>query len=162
MSDIAVPGMIESPKQKRPPLFVIVACVVCSIAFGFICWNSTLRSDADPTTRDYLFLLLYQYLSLISYLAVLWFFRRLSNFRGSETIVVLFLISVLGTVVPYVVSSVQIWANHQLQLGWFLRQSVVAWLLMNVAMLALMAVTSMVGFLLTLPFRHQARHVADI
>jgi hypothetical protein len=162
MSDIAEPLMNELPKQKRPPLFVIVACIVCSIAFGFLCWNSTLSSDAEPTTRDYLFLLLYQCLSLVSYLAALWYFGRLSNFRGTEVIVVLFLISVSGSVVPYVASSVQLWANHQLEIGWFLRQSIVAWLLMNVAMLALMAVTSMVGFLLTLPFRHQTRHVADI
>jgi len=95
-------------------------------------------------------------------MSVLWFFGRLSNFRGTEIIVVLFLISVFGTVVPYIASSVQIWVNHQLELGWFLRQSAVAWLLLNVGMLVMMAVTSAVGFLVTLPFRQTTRGVAGI
>ena len=154
--------MNQTSTQQRPPVFVIVSCVLSAVVFGFICWNSTLRSDAEPTTRDYLFLLLYQCLSLISYLGVLWFFARLSNFRGTEIIVVLFLISVFGTIVPYVASSVQIWANHQLELGWFLRQSAVAGLLFNVGMLVMMAVTSTVGFLFTLPFRRATRNVAGI
>jgi hypothetical protein len=154
--------MNQSSTQRRPPVFVIVSCFLSAVVFGFICWNSTLRSDAEPTTRDYLFLLLYQCLSLISYLGALWFFARLSSFRGTEIIVVLFLISVFGTIVPYVASSVQIWANHQLELGWFLRQSAVAWLLFNVGMLVMMAVTSTVGFLLTLPFRNATRNVAGI
>ena len=113
--DIAAPTVTETSKQKHQPMFVIVACVFCAIAFAFTCWNQTLRSDAEPNTRDYWFLLLYQGLSLISYLSVLWFFGRLSNFRGTEIIVALFLISVFGTIVPYVASSVQIWANHQLE-----------------------------------------------
>lgn len=154
--------MTQTSTRQRPPVFVIVACVLSAVVFGFICWNSTLRSDAEPTMRDYLFLLLYQCLSLISYLAALWFFGRLSNFRGTEIIVVLFLISVFGTIVPYVTSSVQIWATHQLELGWFLRQSAVAWLLLNVCMLVMMAVTSTVGFLFTLPFRRATRNVAGI
>src|SRR5437764_504822 len=122
--------MARTSTHQRPPLFVIVACVLSAAVFGFICWNSTLRSNAEPTTRDYLFLLLYQLLSLISFLAALWYFGRLSDFRGTEILVVLFLISVFGTVVPYVASSVQIWATHQLELGSFLRQSAVAWLLL--------------------------------
>jgi hypothetical protein len=154
--------MTQTSTQQRPPVFVVVACVLSAVVFGFICWNSTLRSDAEPTTRDYLFQVLYQCLSLISYLALLWFFGRLSSFRGTEIIVVLFLISVFGTIVPYVASSVQIWANHQLELGWFLRQSAVAWLLLNVGMLVMMALTSTVGFLLTLPFRRATRNVAGI
>jgi len=147
--------------KQRPPVYVILACVLSALVFGFICWNSTLRSDAEPTTRDYLFLLLYQSLSLISYLATLWFFGRLSNFHGTEIIVVLFLISVFGTIVPYIASGVQIWTTYQLELGWFLRQSAVAWLLLNAGMLVIMAVTSTVGFLLTLPFRIGARNVAS-
>ena len=154
--------MARTSTHQRPPLFVIVACVLSAAVFGFICWNSTLRSNAEPTTRDYLFLLLYQLLSLISFLAALWYFGRLSDFRGTEILVVLFLISVFGTVVPYVASSVQIWATHQLELGSFLRQLAVAWLLLNVGMLVTMAVTSTVGFLLTLPFRHPTRNVAGI
>jgi uncharacterized membrane protein len=152
--------MTHTSTRQRPPVFVIVACVLSAVVFGFICWNSTLRSDAEPTTRDYLFLLLYQCLSLISYLVTLWYFGRLSDFHGTETIVVLFLISVFGTIVPFVASSVQIWTTHQLELGSFLRQSAVAWLLLNVVMLVMMAVTSTVGFLLTLPFRNGARNVA--
>jgi hypothetical protein len=162
MPDCAVPRMNQTPTRQRPPVFVIVACVLSAVVFGFICWNSTLRSDAEPTTRDYSFLLLYQCLSLISYLAALWFFTRLSNFRGTEIIVVLFLISIFGTILPYVATSVQIWATHQLELGWFLRQSAVAWLLLNVGMLVMMAVTASVGFLLTLPFRHTTRNIAGI
>jgi hypothetical protein len=49
-----------------------------------------------------------------------------------------------------------------LELGWFLRQSAVAWLLFNVGMLVMMAVTSTVGFLLTLPFRNATSNVAGI
>jgi|GEM_PF-2520055 len=154
--------MTQTSTRQRPPVFVIVACVLSAVASGFICWNSTLRSDAEPTGQEYLFLLLYQCVSLISYMSVLWFFGRLSNFRGTEIIVVLFLISVFGTVVPYIASSVQIWVNHQLELGWFLRQSAVAWLLLNVGMLVMMAVTSAVGFLVTLPFRQTTRGVAGI
>ena len=154
--------MTRITKQNRPPLFVIVACVLCALAFGYICWNSTLRSDAEPIGRDYLFLLLYECVSLFSYLGALWFFARLSHFRGTEIVVVLFFISVLGTVIPYVASSVQIWVNNQLDLGWFLRQSAVAWLLLSGGMLVLMAVTSTVGFLLTLPFRQPTRPVAGI
>ena len=154
--------MTRTSTQKRPPVFFVVACVLSAVVFGFICWNSTLRSDAQPTTRDYLFLLLYLCLSLISYLVALWFFGRLSNFRGTEIIVALFLISVFGTVVPYVASSVQILANHHLELGSFLRQSALAWLLLNVGMLVMMAVTSAVGFLVTLPFRHATCNVAGI
>ena len=162
MPDIAAQVMTEMATHKRPPVFVIVACVICAIAFGFLCWNSTLRSDAEPTTQDYLFLLLYQCLSFVSYLSALCFFRRLSDFRGTAIIPALFFISVFGTIIPYAASSIQIWANHQLELGWFLRQSVVAWLLMNIGMLLVMAFTSMVGFLLELPFRHQTRNDARI
>src|SRR5438067_2385587 len=105
MPDCAVPRMNRTSTGQHPPVFVIVSCVLSAVMFGFICWNSTLRSNAEPTTRDYLFLFLYQFLALISYLAALWCFGRLSHFRGTEIIVVLFLISVFGTVIPYVASS---------------------------------------------------------
>jgi len=149
-------------KRKYPPLFVIVACVVCAIALGFTCWNRTLRSDAEPTSRDYWFLLLYQLLSFISYFFALWFFSRLTEFRGTEVIVVLFLISVSGTIVTYVASSIQIWVYHQLELGWFLRQSAIAWLLLNVGMLILMMVSATAGFLLSLPFRRRVHTVGGM
>jgi len=154
--------MTHTRKHNRPPVFVIVACVVCALTFGGICWNSTLRSDALPTSRDNLFLLFYEGLSLVSYLATLWYFNRLSTFRGTEIIAVLFLISVGGTVAPYVTSSVHIWATNYLELGPFLRKSAMAWLLLNVGMLVLMFVTSTVGFLLTLLFRQTTRGVAGV
>jgi len=86
--------------------------------------------------------------------------RPASPLRGAEAVVALFFISVLGTIIPYVASSIQIWVSHQLELGLFLRQSAVAWLLLNVVMLLLMAVTSIVAFLSTLPFRNAIRDAA--
>ena len=144
--------MTDIPKENRVPVFVSVACVLCSLTFGLICSNQTLGSDGVATSRDYLFLILYECLSLASYLSALWFFKRLLNFRSTEIVPALFLISVLGTIIPYAASSIQIWVEHQLELGWFLRQSAVAWLLLNVGMMLMMAVTAMVGFLLSLPF----------
>jgi len=152
----------SNTRRNRAPGFVFVECVVSAIVFGAICWNSTLRSHAEPTTRDYLFLLLYEFLSLVSYIAAFRFFKRLSSFRGSEVLVVLFLISVSGTILPYVASSIQIWAEHSLQLGLFLRQSAVGWLMLNLGIFLLLGVTSVFGFLLTLPFRKRAPKAADI
>jgi hypothetical protein len=148
--------------NNRPPLYVIVACILSAIACGFLCWNFTLRSDAEPTTRDYLFLLVYLCLSLMSYLGGLGLLARLSHFRGTEVIVVLFLISVAGTTVPYVASSVQIWATHSLELASFLRQSAVAWVLYNGGMLGFMTVVATVAFIVTLPFRPATRNVAGV
>ena len=148
--------------NKRPPLYVIVACVLSAIACGCLCWNFTLRSDAEATTRDYLFLLLYLCLSLMSYLGGLWFFARLSRFQGTEVLVVLFLVSVFGTTAPYVASSAQIWTTHSLELAWFLRQSAVAWVLYNVGMLVFMTVVATVTFIVTLPFRPTTRNVAGV
>src|SRR5262245_45501234 len=146
--------MTQAPNtRKRPPLFAIVACILCAITFGFICWNSTLSSDAQVTTGDYLFLVLYECISLISYLVVLWLFSRISKFRGTEVIGVLFLTSIIGTIVPYVASCIQIWMTHELDLGWFIRHSAVALLLLNIGMLIFMGFTAAVGFVLTLTFR---------
>ncbi len=147
---------------NRPPVYVIAACILGAIACGFLCWNSTLRSDAEPTTHDSLFLLGYQCLSFLSYLGGLWFFSRRSQFSRAEVIVVLFLISTFGTTVTYVASSIQIWATHHLELGWFLRQSSVALLLYNVGLLVIVYSAAIVGFVLTLPFRNGTRNVAGV
>ena len=145
---------------NRPPVYVIAACISGAIACGLLCWNSTLKSDAEPTTCDLVFLLAYQCLSFFSYLGGLWFFSRRSNFSKPETIVVLFLISAFGTTVTFVASSVQIWATYHLELGWFLRQSSVALLLYNGGMLVTVYTAAIVGFVVTLPLRRGTRNVA--
>jgi len=147
---------------NRPPVYVIAACILGAIACGFVCWNSTLRSDAEPTTRNFVFLLGYQCLSFLSYLGGLWYFSRRSNFSRAEVIVVLFLISAFGTTVTHVASSIQIWTSHHLEPGWFLRQSSVALLLYIVGMLVVVYVAAIVGFVLTLPFRNGTRNVAGV
>src|SRR5215831_12777280 len=147
--------MTRTLPRNRPPLFVVIACVLSAIIFGSICWDQTLRSDAATTTGDYLFLILYECLSLISYLALLWYFARLTKFRGGETVIALFLISAGGTGLPYLASSIRIWTKHQSEPGWFLRQSAVAWLILNIGMLIFMFLVAGFGFILTRVFQHQ-------
>ena len=153
--------MSEASILTRPPLFAIIACTVSALIFGALCWNSTLPSDAEPTTRDNLFLLMYECLSLISYLGTLLYFARISTFRALDAIVTLFLISLFATIIPYVVSSTHIWVTHQLNLRWFLQQAAVAWLIYVALMFTVMTVTSLVVSLMTLPFRDKTRHTAS-
>src|SRR6266446_7824126 len=98
MPDCSGPEMTSVSESKRPPVFVIIACLLCAITIGFLCWNLTSRSDAQTTTpTDYFFFILYECLAVGSYLAALWFFKRLTTFRGTEIIPALFFVSGFGT-----------------------------------------------------------------
>jgi len=153
--------MTQTPTRNRLPLFVIVVSLICAVIYGFVCWNSASKSDAEPTSYDYLFLALYQCLSVMSYLGALWLIGRRSTFRGLETIVVLFLVSIAGPIVPYVASCIEVWTKYQLELGWFLRHAAVAGLLHIGGMLLVMIFTYTTLFLLMLPFP-SARNLAGI
>ncbi len=151
----------ETREKNPPPEYVVAACVLCAIAGGYLCWNFTLRSDAQLTLRDFSFLLLYECLSLVSYLEALWCFGRISRFKGTEVIVALFFISVFGATVPYVASSVHFWATHSLELGSFVRESAAAWVLYNAGILVFMGVVATVAFLITLA-RQATRNVLGV
>ena len=140
----------------------MVVCLICAVIYGLFCWNSTFKSDAEPAGADYLFLIVYQCLSLLSYLGILWLFARRSTFRGLEPFVVLSIVSVVGTVVPYVASSIQIWLKYRLELGWFLRQSAIAGLLHLGGMWLVTMFIYTTFFLLTWPLRRVTRNLDGI
>jgi hypothetical protein len=141
--------MTTAKENRRPPIFAILSCVLCAITIGYLIWNTTLRSDAEPDRSDYLFLFVYVGLSLTSYLAALWFLNRYARLLSAEAIPSLFFVSVFGTTIPYIASAFQIWRQHTLQFDWYVRASVNAWLLLTVVMIAMMAVVAGLGFLCT-------------
>jgi hypothetical protein len=58
-------------------------------------------------------------------------------------------VSIVGTTVPYILSSVQIWYRHPLEFDWFIRATATLGVLLNLAMLVMMVVLAGFGFILT-------------
>lgn len=161
--------MSEVNQKRLPPVFVILACALCAFTIGLLCWDLTLKSDAKPKPTDNIYFLLYECLAFGSYLAALWFCKRLTTFLDVKIIPALFLISICGTTVPYVVSSLQIWHENKnyLDVAWFIPRVAWRWVVLNVAMLIMMAIIGGAGFLLTwlnvkIAAERRAREIAGI
>ncbi|MDX6613550.1 MAG: hypothetical protein QOD75_2736 [Blastocatellia bacterium] len=141
--------MTAANAKTRPPTFAIIACVMCAITIGSIVWDTSLKSGAETTSGDYDFWLSYVCVSLSSYLGSLWFLHRHSNLLSAEDVPLLMFVSIVGTTVPYILSSVQIWYRHPLEFDWFIRATATLGVLLNLAMLVMMVVLAGFGFILT-------------
>ena len=133
--------------KRRPPIYQIVSCCVCAPLIGLILWRMTLKSDAVVSATDQLFLLFYIGLAFGSYVGSLMLANRFCNLSSTEAIPGLMFVSLIGVSVPFVLNTVHIWfVNYRIEIWWFIEHSLEAFVLLNMVMVAMMALCAAVGF----------------
>ena len=120
-------------------------------------WRMTIKSDAVITSWDQFIRLGYVVIAAGSYFSALWLASRYFNLYRLEAIPALFLVSITGTSLPFVISTIHIWLTNMLDFAWFAKGSAEAWVLLNLILLTLMAVIAGTGFVVTTLIKAAAR-----
>src|SRR5262245_17884795 len=127
---------MERGRAKSRPLIVhLVSCCICAVLLGFILSQMTIKSDAIVTAMDQLFLVLYLFLTLGTYICALVVANRLFYFSTREVIPGLAVVSVVGTSLPFVVNTIHIWLRYRVDVAWLIPHSFETLLLLNLIML---------------------------